>query len=115
MYRFIKKHRLLSKSDFDVVFSNATKIVNPEFTVLFCANTLGHPRLGFALSKKMIPRAYRRNHIKRILRESFRLMPALPAVDIVVLARPFAKKAPSGQVRANLDTLWRTLVAQYKP
>ncbi|MDF1677794.1 MAG: ribonuclease P protein component [Legionellaceae bacterium] len=114
MFGFDKTHRLLHKQEFDVVFRCAKKITNPEFTVLFCKNTLGHARLGLVISKKIVNKAHDRNRIKRILRESFRLNSQLPAVDIVVLAKPFVKKALSFQMRANLDKLWNRLSTQHE-
>ena len=112
-YQFDKKRRLLNKKDYDAVFSNAYRIKNNEFIILFCRNQLGYARLGLALSKKVIPKAHHRNRMKRILRESFRLKPQLPDLDIVVLARPFVYQALPHQIRANLGELWDTLSKQY--
>ncbi|MDX2346224.1 MAG: ribonuclease P protein component [Legionella sp.] len=112
-YGFDKTRRLLIKKDFDAVFKNALRLTSSEFTVLFCRNQLEHPRLGLVLSKKMINKAHDRNRIKRILRESFRLHSHLPAVDVVVLARPAVNKALSNQINANLGKLWNELSTQH--
>jgi ribonuclease P protein component len=112
-YSFDKSRRLLVKQDFDAVFKNALRLTNSEFTVLFCSNHLAHPRLGLVLSKKMIHKAHDRNRVKRLLRESFRLNLDLPAVDIVVLARPAVNKAPPRQIQANLGKLWNKLSIQH--
>ncbi len=115
MFGFDKTRRLLHKNEFDVVFSHAKKLANTEFTVLFCDNSLGCARLGLIISKKIVNKAHDRNRIKRILRESFRLNSKLPAVDVVILAKPYAKKALPYQMRANLDKLWNRLSTQHGP
>ncbi len=115
MYGFDKTRRLLKKQNYNYVFKNATKLTNTEFTVLFCQNNLKKARLGLVLSKKMINKAHDRKQIKRILRESFRLNDDLPAIDIVVLARPAVNKARPHQIRANLGKLWNALSTRYGP
>ena len=114
-YGFNKTHRLLKKQDYDGVFNHAIRLTNTEFTVLFCHNEFKHARLGLVISKKIIHKAHDRNRIKRILRESFRLHPHLPPVDVVVLARPAVNKALPHQISANLGKLWHTLSTRHEP
>ncbi|MCH9690119.1 MAG: ribonuclease P protein component [Gammaproteobacteria bacterium] len=109
MYGFNKTHRLLTKKDFDLVFKHALRKTSAEFTVLFKLNNLESARLGLVLSKKVIRKAHDRNKIKRIIRESFRLNTCLPAVDVVVLAKPAVNQASSQQLRINLGKLWNAL------
>lgn len=54
-------------------------------------NDLMHPRLGLVVAKKVAKRANKRNGMKRILREWFRLHQGnLPASDWVIRVRkPF--------------------------
>ena len=115
MYGFNKSRRLLVKQDFDGVFNYAVRLTNTEFTVLFCENKLKQARLGLVISKKVIHKAHDRNRIKRLLRESFRLNSHLPAVDVVVLARPAVNKALPHQIRANLGKLWNVLSTRHAP
>jgi len=73
---------------FDAVFKNGTRASDKFFTYIALPNTLGHARLGIAVSKKSLRRAVDRNRTKRIIRESFRHSSVrnIP-MDIVVLAR----------------------------
>lgn len=106
---FDKTRRLLKKSQYDYVFSKASKIVNSEFIILYRDNMVGHARLGLALSKKKIAKAHDRNRIKRVLRETFRVNTDLPAVDIIMLARSDVGKVPNGTVKSRLDSTWNKL------
>ena len=68
------------------------------------ANGLQHPRLGIAVSRKVLGSAVARNRFKRVVREHFRLMQHdLAALDIVVRARAGAVKASTAELRASLQ------------
>ncbi len=108
MYCFDKNRRLLKKSDYDHVFAKAKKLVTSNFIVLYKDNTVGHARLGLALSKKMIAKAHDRNRVKRMLRESFRTH-SLPAIDIVILARYGVARENNSIIIAKLRSTWDTL------
>ena len=108
MYCFDKTRRLLHKRDYDAVFNQAIKLVTPNFIILYRANTVGHARLGLALSKKVIAKAHDRNRLKRILRETFRTQ-HLIAVDIVVLARTGAASVQNSIIIAKLSEIWNKL------
>ncbi len=74
--------------------------------------SLGHARLGLAISKRVSKRAVERNRIKRLLRESFRrVRHQLPAVDMMVMAREQAAGVPGPQLLAEIDGLWKKLLA----
>lgn len=112
MYCFDKSRRLLNKRDYDHVFAQANKTVTTEFILLHRTNSLGYARIGLALSKKMIAKAYQRNRLKRLLRESFRTH-NLPAVDVIILARQGAAKVENNLINANLENAWDKLIAFY--
>ena len=113
MFPFNKTQRLLTKKDYDFVFQRARKIVTGEFIVLYRANNLSHARLGLAISKKMVAKAHDRNRIKRLLRESFRKK-ALPAVDIIFLARTGLVKKDNTEIHSKLSTLWVQLTSYHE-
>ena len=88
-YTFPRTHRLRSKLDFARVFEARVRESRGAVTVYAAPNGLGHPRLGISMSRK-VGTAARRNRIKRLLRESFRLhQHDLPVgYDFIVTLRP---------------------------
>ena len=108
VHDFDKTRRLLKKSDYDDVFDQAKKVVTPEFIVLYRHNTVGHARLGLALSKKTIAKAHDRNRVKRLLRETFRIR-HLPAVDVVILARRGVANVENSKMINKLGSIWDKL------
>ena len=86
---FPRSHRLRSRSEFSRVFDARVRESRGPLTFYAAPNDLSHSRLGLSLSRR-VGNAVRRNRIKRLLRESFRLrqhdLP--PGFDIVVVVRP---------------------------
>lgn len=79
-------------------------------TAAMRSNEVAQARLGLAISARAVPAATDRNRIKRLTRETFRAHRArLPAIDVVMLARPGAGSAPRPDLRAALDRLWRKM------
>lgn len=108
MNDFNKSRRLLTKSDFDHVFSKAKKVATKYFVILYRDNDISQARLGIAVAKKMIPKAHDRNRVKRVLRESFRTN-EIKAVDIIFLARPGLAKLKKSELTSNLEQAWGKL------
>jgi ribonuclease P protein component len=110
-YAFDKSLRLLTAKDYKPVFDNAKiKASTQQVLILSRPNQREHPRLGLVIAKKHIRLAVDRNRVKRIIRESFRLhRPQLPALDIVVLARPKLGQLDNAELHATLEQLWRKL------
>ena len=51
-------------------------------------NNLEYPRLGYSIPKRGTKLAYRRNRLKRIVKEMFRLKAnQLPSMDVIVLVQ----------------------------
>ena len=69
-------------------------------------NGLEHARLGLAVGVRAAGNAVNRNRIKRLVRESFRRHQSeLPAVDLVVNARPEAGKSANADLVASIAAL----------
>jgi ribonuclease P protein component len=104
---FPRSVRLLNAGGFDAVFKRGQRASGQYFSVVFAPGTGSGPRLGLTVSKKTAPRAVDRNRIKRQVRESFRLNQSqLPAVDMVISARPGSANAKRADLRAALEPLW---------
>lgn len=82
-----------------------------------CPNDLSLARLGVIVAKRHVKNAVRRNLIKRLIRESFRLnQEALSGFDLVVLAREGLKKDVSRQdLIRYLRRHWQDLVSSREP
>jgi ribonuclease P protein component len=100
--------RLRRKRDFDATYARGRRMSDGLFAVTASFNQSGGPRLGTAVSVRTAGGAVGRNRIRRIIRESFRLhQRELPAVDLVVSARPAARTASRPALRASLEALWK--------
>ncbi|HHT9124323.1 MAG TPA: ribonuclease P protein component [Candidatus Brocadiia bacterium] len=87
--RFPKSERLLKRKEFQSVFDEGRTFRNNELLVYALPNGMNKSRLGLVVGKK-VGNAVRRNRVKRILREAFRLNKGLlgVGVDLVLIPRP---------------------------
>jgi ribonuclease P protein component len=77
------------------------------FIVQSVGNEAGEARLGMAVGIRAAGNSVRRNRIRRLIRESFRMhRQELPAVDILVTARAAAAAAANGAVFESLARHW---------
>jgi ribonuclease P protein component len=107
------QRRLRRKPDFEAAYARGRRMGNGFFGVTARLNDLGRPRLGLAVASKMAGGSVERNRIRRLVRESFRLhQHDIPAVDIVVSARPRARDASARELRAGIEELWRKVQEQ---
>ena len=110
---FPRHARLLKPDEYSRVFKNPIRSSDRLFTILAVSNEITHARLGLAISKKNAKRAVDRNRIKRHIRESFRLnMHTMPAIDLVVMAKPVTKSADNQQISESLQMHWNRLKKQ---
>lgn len=73
------------------------------------------PRLGVVVAKKLIKQAVRRNGVKRIVREQFRLQRAgLPCVDLIVRLNSKFKGLPRKDLATEIQHLFVTLQRRVK-
>lgn len=109
----LTKHaKLLKAADYNHVFDKSVRSSDRYFTVLARPNNMHTARLGMAFSKKRVKLAVKRNRLKRISRESFRLS-LLGRIkinaDFVVLAGAQCAKATNQQLFHSLENHWLQL------
>ena len=87
-FSFPKEERLLKPEDFTRVRRTGKRLSTRSFNLFIISNELGQRRLGIAVSSKA-GGAVKRNRVKRLLREFYRLNKSLfPAsADILVTVK----------------------------
>ena len=96
-FSFLRRRKsmtLTASPEFERVYRNGSVYRGRLFSVHALPNTLGEPRLGLSVSKK-VGTAVKRNKVRRRLKEMFRSSAKrLPSdLDFVISARPAAAKA----------------------
>jgi ribonuclease P protein component len=88
-YTFAKDKRIRSKADFSAVFDRGTRATRGPLMAVAIPTDYPTPRLGISVPKR-VGSAPKRNRIKRMLRESFRLMQHdfLRSYDLIIVVRP---------------------------
>jgi ribonuclease P protein component len=87
-YTYRKLERITNRSRFQTIYKQGVWRSSKNFTVVTWGNDEGQKRLGITVTKKT-GNAVKRNRIKRLIREFFRLHKNLfPAgCDVVVMAK----------------------------
>ena len=87
-FRFRPSEHVRLKREFDRVFQEGRAFELREISVRALPNGLGHPRLGLCVGKRH-GNAVRRNRIKRLLREAYRLNRRTLTIpcDLVIVPR----------------------------
>jgi ribonuclease P protein component len=100
---FPKIARLRASKEFKAVYDRRCKASDGTLLVFVAGNSLARTRLGLSVSRKFGP-AVRRNRLKRLVREAFRLSRAeLPAgLDVIVI--------PQGPLRSTMVIYQDSLV-----
>lgn len=85
--RLYRHHRLVRGKDFQRVYRVGSRARGSLVTIAAAPNDLPHPRLGLSIGKSVWKHAVKRNRLRRVFREAFRLeQHVLPAgVDLVVI------------------------------
>ena len=103
-FSFSQKNRLLNRADFVNLNRTGKRLHTEHFTIILKRNRWGITRLGVAVSKKT-GIAVKRNRIKRLLRECYRLHKSLfpQNYDIVIAAKKDASYLDLRKIKAELS------------
>lgn len=103
MPKFLKTERILSSQEFGLVYKTGKKFFSGSFFISFIPGE--RKRIGITVSGK-VDKANKRNRIKRVIKELFRLNKNLfPTGDIVVTARPKAASLTAEEIRKDVLSL----------
>lgn len=99
--------RLVRPKDFDRAFRGGSRARAAVLLVVVHENDLGHSRLGLSIGKRIWRKANRRNRLRRLFREAFRLeYDALPqGFDIVLIPAAAGLETSLAAVRSELVSL----------
>lgn len=104
--RFPRHFRIRSGSTFTRVYREGRRARGDLMIVVGAPNGLDHPRLGLSVGKRIWKSAVKRNRIRRVFRESFRLSaPDLPALDLVLIPAVPKLRPNTREARAELVRL----------
>ncbi len=103
-----KSTTLTASPEFERVYRNGSVYRGRLFSVHALPNTIGEPRLGLSVSKK-VGTAVKRNKVRRRLKEVFRTSAKrLPDnLDFVISARPAAAEASFEELNEEFSRLVR--------
>jgi ribonuclease P protein component len=104
-----RRRRLRSARDFRQVYRRGRRVQGANLVLVALPRTASGSRLGLSVSKAHGP-AVRRNKIKRLFREAFRLERAgfTGSFDLVMIPQPRASYALA-EIRAELAALLQRL------
>ena len=114
-FTFTKKERLRKKKEFQLVFGKGNSLVNRYIVIYYLKKDNsefnypeGHKQLGLIVSKKC-GKAVKRNRIRRLLREVFRLNKhkLKTNISMILIARPPIKELGYHKVEETLLSLWK--------
>lgn len=113
MYKFLSKHRIRHASEYTDVLKRGERFNTSCFSLSFLKTTHTFSRLGIVISKKNCALAVDRNHIKRVIREQFRLnQAAFSSVDVVVMLKSSTQKLSAEEQGECIKKLFSQLIVR---
>lgn len=114
-FDFSRQRRLLNAGDYREVFDKAEFKVSDQYILILARTSLHEQsRLGLVIAKKGIRLAVHRNRIKRVARDSFRILCTqnnefpIP-LDIVILSRKGLGELDNNTVHRLISKQWSRL------
>jgi len=113
---FRPDQRLTAGRQFELAYQTGRRKGDHLFGVIVRPNGQPQARLGMAVSIKACGKAVRRNVVRRVIRNTFRLCQhPLAGFDVVVNARPGAREATNADMVASLERLFQQLMRPTAP
>jgi ribonuclease P protein component len=110
LWRLLPVYRLRKTDEFSSVFAFRRTIRGDWFVAHYRPNGGPSARLGVVVAKKLVRRAVKRNLLKRLAREHFRLHRAtLPACDVIVRLTARVDGASRAQLRRDIAKVFDRL------
>lgn len=102
-----RARRLRKGREFDALYEQGAVVSGPLLVLRYRPNGLPLTRWGFAVGRRLAPKATARNRVRRRLREAARSLPVADGYDLVVTARSGAVEASYWDLRAALAAALR--------
>ena len=113
---FPRSHRVVHRLDFQRIYRTGSRARGDQLTVVCAPNGLDHPRLGLSVGRKVWRSAVRRNRVRRIFREAFRLsqhdLP--PGFDLILIPAAARLDPELEATRTELVQLAAKAVRRYR-
>jgi ribonuclease P protein component len=109
-YSFTKPDRILKRHEYMALAKSGRRIQNENFIAVFGPGRHDRPRLGITVTKK-VGQAVKRNRIKRLVREFFRLNRQFisGAWDINIIAKNQIADITSEQAYRSLHNIFNRI------
>jgi ribonuclease P protein component len=115
-HRFPRALRVVRGGDFQRIYRAGSRAKGTLLIVVAAANSLAHPRLGLSVGRSCWKSAVKRNRVKRIVREAFRLSRAeLPGgFDLIVIPAQPKLEPELAAARVELVALANKAAARFR-
>lgn len=114
-YRFLAHQHLRTASEYQRVFQKKQRFSSQYFGMYYLKNHLDFSRIGIITSKRNVRFAVRRNTVRRIVREQFRLQQSsINGYDIVFVAYNTASGAQKAEIHQCIGMLLKKLAGRCK-
>lgn len=92
-----RTERILKSKDFKCVYKKGRWAKKEKFVMYALPNGLGHNRIGFSISSRNVKLAAKRNKLRRLFREAYRLNKKRmqQGFDMVVIVKGYPHKGLS--------------------
>jgi len=106
--RFPRPFRIRSGKTFTRIYREGRRARGSQIIVVGAPNGLQHPRLGLSVGKRIWKSAVKRNRVRRVFREAFRLAaPDLPPLDLVLIPAEPKLRPTTAEATRELKRLAR--------